>query len=618
VDIHRLMFHSREGRRMSRLDGRYPHFLAAMADKLGPQRVVCVDPVSDVIPRSENVTTRTEILASWNAVCLDRADGELAESWSAAGRSAATFWDVLQYELAKPGLIWLVSYQCTRAWALLGLWDLLQAGQARIAGGDARAVYDPVVHAARAKPGLLVVEDPPNIAQLRIGASHAQILWIDCRNWGVSCSPGIDRGKAVVGDLASLVVRLDRLGSDGVGLALAPTAAGAAWRSWRSGVGKKGIHCHANQAALDLERAAHIGGRCEAFRLGKLAGKWYHLDFRSAYAAVMKEETLPIRLEHCERLDNDKDIYYRSELCRAVATVSLDTDEPAYPLLKDGLIIYPIGRFTTTLCGPELVDAYEKGRTRDWHETAVYELDLVTPAWVSALYIARCCADHNEDRQVSDYCKAVINSLPGKLGQRFRCWEVKHGALSPEPWGEWHQQDKDGKLTRWRSLAGVVQKEIVGGYGQDAVPAMAAWINSCGRMRLLHAIRVAGWEETAYVDTDSIFVSETGLDRLVNAGMVYEGSLGKLEVRSCPASLEILGVKHYCEDSRIKYAGCPRGVWTESSDGKSRWYTPPAAEGAKRRHAIEATSTKVLMQNPGPYRHGVVEAGGRVRPFRLG
>lgn len=597
------------------VDGRYPHYLRPLAERERPDRVICVDPYSTVTAGSADGSARTEQFAGWSAVCLRSHQGRLAVIHRSCGQHIGGFWRDLAQELRRAGALWVLSWQCTRAWSLMGLWTELESGRVRVSGGDYRAVKDPDQYGRQARPGLLVAEDPPCLAQLRVGCHPGQALWLDCRNWGIDLDDGIERGKAVAERLAALVTRLDAVSADSLGVPLAPTAAGQSWRGWRATAGQRGVHCHSHPGALALERAGHIGGRCECFQMGRLPYKAYHLDFRSHYGSIMCDENFPVRLDHYTASPDKAQAAEAAVKECAIARVTIQTDEAAYPYHRDGDVIYPVGKFTTVLCGRELWDAWRHGRIAAWHELAVYDLEPALLAFAAKAYRERQVADEQRDRELSSWAKSLVNALPGKLGYKLRCWETVPGALAPEPWGEWYGLKSGGGLERWRALAGVCQREVVGGYGPDAVPAMAAWITSHGRYRLLDAIRIAGRENVAYVDTDALIVFERGLLNLAEAGKVKDGALGRLEMRAAGKEFEVLGIKHYREGEVIRCAGHARGVETQSTDGKGQWYTPAASDGARLRG--EQGRESVLREWPraAPYRHGVVGPDGVVSPI---
>jgi hypothetical protein len=110
-------------------------------------------------------------------------------------------------------------------------------------------------------------------------------------------------------------------------------------------------------------------------------------------------------------------------------------------------------------------------------------------------------------------------------------------------------------LARWRALAWRCYREHIGGYTPDACPAIAAWISSHGRLRLLEAIRCAGWSQVLYCDTDSVMVTEGGARRLEEGGLIREGEWGALYLKTVCADLELYGPKHYREGERVVCAG---------------------------------------------------------------
>jgi len=365
---------------------------------------------------------------------------------------------------------------------------------------------------------------------------------------------------------------------------------------------------------MGLERAAHVGGRCEARRIGKLDFPAWHLDFRSQHLAIMATEDMPVALTDYVsggkselRLRPDDDY-------RVIARVTVQTGEPCYPYRRESDIIYPVGRFTTTLCGQELADAVHYGRVLKWHAVAWYRMTPALKEFASVIYQIRRAGDLENQPQISSWAKYMGNALPGKLGYRAKYWETVVGACAPEAWGEYLQPNCDGKLERWRSIAWVCQREVVGGYGPDALPAMAAWISSCARMRLLTAIRRATWDHVYYYDTDSLIVDETGLKNLESYNAIRQGELGCLELRAGPAEVEICGIKMYVTDGKLTWAGLPKGICAESPDGRGHWYTPPVSANLKDGAAREAKAVFHSSHAAGEYTHGRVQKDGSVSP----
>src|ERR1700730_13322063 len=388
-------------------DGRYPHYLAPLAEKKPVKTIICVDPQGELHFDCAGRLTCWETLTEWHAVVLRSNEGDLIQVYEASSADECKFWEVVKHELRHPGCAWIVSWQCGRALALLDLWGEFVAGRARINAGDARAVVDPLHFTAQAHRGLLVAEDPPNLCEFRLGTSPVSALWLDCRNWGIELPVTTARGRAVSVRLSALVSRLTSVARDCTSAELSYTAAGHAWRMFRATDGARHVHCHAHQEALALERAAHVGGRAECFRIGVLPYKAYHLDFRSHYGAIMAQEKLPVRLV---RHDVPKDrsaemVFYGHE--GMIARVTVETDEPAYPFVRDHDTIFPVGMFETVLCGPELADAVKQCRVVSTHEYAMYEMAHATHEFARRMWDIRATADDRNEPDVSMWAKSV-------------------------------------------------------------------------------------------------------------------------------------------------------------------------------------------------------------------
>jgi len=338
-------------------DGRYPHFMRRPRDRAKPMRIICVDPFGTLKPERRNSHTLVEELVGWHVVELCREGDGLIQRGSYAGCTVDALWTMLACRMQHNGMVWLLSYQCSRAWSLLGLWGKLEYGFARISGTDRRNLSDRNRDNEPYSPGILIAEDPPCLAQLRLRGAHGSILWLDCRNWGIELDNTLSRGEETALALAALVVRLERYSMDYLSTPLAPTAAGQSYRTWRTAKLTHGVHCHVNPNALLLERQAHIGGRCECYRLGVINGQVFHLDIRSAYGSIMCKHMLPVGLERWHAIDCCGESIDAECATNMIADVTISTDEPAYPLRRDGDVIYPVGRFRTQLCRPELADA---------------------------------------------------------------------------------------------------------------------------------------------------------------------------------------------------------------------------------------------------------------------
>lgn len=598
-------------------DKRYPHYLSRLESREGPEQILIVDCTGTLQKERGKHVDLIEALDEWTVLPLYRSNSLLNCRNAITFRGVPAFWEQLENHVKHAVSAWVISYQCTRVWSLLGLWRQLERGIVRISGGDSRAVADPERYGEDTHSGLLIAEDPPCIAQLRIGHHQGRLLWLDIRNWGIDLPDDCLRGRMACDRMAWLVQQIDYIIRQYSLGSLCPTAAGQSYRSWRTAKLDIQPHCHVNPVATQLEIDGHVGGRCECFYLGECKEPIYHLDIRSCYGSVMAQNPLPVRLANTTKSPNATMWRDAGRALHMLAKVRINTTEPAYPVRRDHDTIYPVGVFTTTLAGPEFSDAIRHNRVVDVYDVASYETAGTLNDFAKTVYRVRDTAELSGYDLIADWAKYVLNGVVGKAAQKRKSWETVPGARAPELWGEWSHLLPSGKLERWRSLAGVVQREIDGGYCPDAVPAIAAWICSYGRMRLLELIRIAGRENVVYVDTDCLLCNRRGYEYLVEANQVADRILGLLELRDVYGECEIRGIKYYREGDTVKCAGLCRGIRVRSDCGLGEWTIPPAAYGAKIGREQGYRRRLIKWPRPGKYRHGVVRPDGRVDPHTL-
>lgn len=640
---------------------RYRHYLQPTVKHTFPHTILCVDCVSRSDVVQQTARKQVEELVTWHVTNLVRAENRYQVVSCVTGRSQQSWWQYLSEIVSSGVSVWCVSNRCVRSWSLLGLWEELEANRWTLEGEDERtkedrdtavrrlqqASYDPlrrlsdstVQDVLAARRGYLCIEDTPNIACLRPTDGRRQCTWIDLRNYGVDVPLTTEPGSISARFIASFLMRYTsalyhyNLGS------LKPTTGAQALGGFRAGYLRSAIYAHTDKIALDGERLAYYGGRCECFRIGVVPSPVYHADFRSAYGAVQRDCAVPVRLNGRVANPDSSEAERYCASYGVIASVDVETDEEAYPYRRtikasgigarnadvtdacsfnaDTDIIYPIGRYTTTLCGPELQDALERGRIKRWHWLQYYDLEPALRDYANAIYEMRCTAEGAGDSDIATVAKRLLVSLPGKFGQRDRRWIYCPEMSTDQSYGEWYGSNQRGEPCRYRAIAGKVQRDEMLGWSDNAVPSVAAWITSAARIKLLAAIRIAGWAHTYYTDTDSVMVDESGLMKLESAGLIRQHTMGFLEIKGPPAITEIYGVKHYVESGRLTCAGLPKGQCEDYGDGKHYWYHQTAAEQARSGKRPEATRVLRVYDRGGKYRHRVVGEDGRTTPIVL-
>lgn len=309
------------------------------------------------------------------------------------------------------------------------------------------------------------------------------------------------------------------------------------------------LFVHRNPIALEMEREAYKGGRVEAFRIGDLSGTtWWKLDVNSLYASIMQRYDFPTRIKGIvyDLTPGNLQRLFRWYLC--TARVTLRTDDPAYGILIGKRLCFPTGEFKATLCTGSLQYALGLGHLRDIREVVCYERAPIFRAFVGHFYRMRLRYKKSGDALRSKMIKRLLNMLYGKFGMAPR------EKLSQE-------EAQDDTIYRrnfttsgipggqiWTQLMGTLIKEGNPMEHPQSIPSIAAHVTDYARCYIHMLIAIAGRQNCAYCDTDSLFVNALGYEKL--QGWIDPDKLGMLKCEGKSNSLIIFGAKDYIWESR--------------------------------------------------------------------
>lgn len=393
------------------------------------------------------------------------------------------------------------------------------------------------------------------------------------------------------------------------------TLPGQAFAAFRHRFLKTGIYIDDNGTSHDLARRSYAGGRVECFRIGKIKDRVHCLDINSQYPWIMSTLPTPTRLITTVRRTSESEILEWTKKWCVIADVTLQTDEPIFPLKQDGHLVFPVGRFRTALPNWELVEAIESGAVQRIHSASVYERSMVFRPYVEFFWDARARAREAGDDVLAWMCKLFLNSLYGKFGQAGRVFEDISLTNSDEikVWVEWDADEKT--LHKYRQFGGLVQEQVREGESRESHPAIAAHVTSGARLALWKLIQRAGKDDVLYCDTDSIFVTDVGLERLETA--LDPNKLGSLKLEWSSDSVEIRGLKDYTRDGMDKIKGV-RASATRLGNNQYeqdvfRGFRGMLQHGDMDRQIITRT-VKTLKRE---YLKGTVDLNGIVSPLRL-
>jgi hypothetical protein len=596
---------------------RYSHYLLPARGGRFPSCVLCLDVRGRSSLATGTAGVERSALVGWSAVLLEWHRGAYRLAREVSGTLAEPLWDTIRSLLSIRGTTWVVSPHACRCWALLGLWERLEMEVLTLRRPSADLKARTVSAGRASREGTLLADDPPSLLRCWMFGQPGTLVWIDPRNWGAGCSdtaatPALV-ARRVAGNVVSWCAALRSLSLG----SLQATAGSQALHGWRAGHYWPGVWAHVHPAALQLEADGYHGGRAEAHRLGRVEGLSYYLDIRSAYPWACATYDLPVRLGGYAEGDRGLDLIQQRGAWNCLADVSLETDLPLYPVRRGPDTIYPVGRFRCVLPGPELVLARHLSTLHRVHRVAWYACAPALQSYALAVHAARCQAEAAGDADLAACLKQLLVALPGKLAQRAWRWQDVPNLPAPAPYATWNQPGRAGEWIRYRSVAWRVQRCAPMGWAPDAVPAMAAWITSAVRVRLLEEIEQAGWEHLLYCDTDGLIVDQGGYRPPRYPHGHGPPDMGALTLRGVYDDLEIRGIKHYRAGDRVVCAGLPRGA-PVLVDGKERWWedvTP--TEQIRRRDRPDALRELRPYERGPAYRHGVVGPDGRVSPIRL-
>ena len=373
---------------------------------------------------------------------------------------------------------------------------------------------------------------------------------------------------------------------------------------------KERIFVHANPEVDELEKRAYYGGRTECFFLGHIQ-ECYKLDVNSMYPFCMKNP-VPIDLVGYGEKYTPKRLLSRIRKgYLAIAEVMLDTPEPAFPKRMGGKLFFPIGRFWTVLCTPELLYALEKGYVVKIGKVAIYKAGYVFNEFVDYFFSKKNEATKQNNPTYRMFYKWILNALYGKFAQYKRQVLYQYEA-EKEDWSKQYVLLNNQKLTELhigKKILLIDRSEVP---AFNSFIAISAHITSYARIYLYELMKKAGFDNIFYVDTDCIFTNRIGYERLQDYINEYELGMLKLEgVDYC----YIRGLKNYKFGQAEKIKGVPKKAWREGDTFYFWSFEKFKGSLSKRLNDdnIHLFLQKRSLKNL--YDKGIVKEDGRIEPL---
>ena len=549
------------------------------------------------------------------------------------------FWSWLAGKQHRDQVLWLFAHNLAFDATVLGLWEQVRSGEWEIGiSGEPTGLTQ--AGTERKRPyGFFVLGDPPTIVKMRRGGRYPLVAVDTLNYFPVSLARlgeriGLEKldpptGAAPLAEWESYCERDVRIISVAVRSLLnwhreqelgnwSYTAAGIAMSAFRHSHLKTRILLHTSDTIKQLERDGHYGGRLELFRHGVCPGLTYKLDVNSLYPSIMRTALVPIDVAESrhEGWTGSPGVVRHPET--TIADVLIESDRERFPLRTKAGLIFPVGRYWTTLTGPELARAYRTDSVRAVGRWCRYKLRRVFADYVDRFHGLRLLARRDGEGWKERLCKMLLNSLYGKFGQLSSEWEIVRRDESyddGEEWSRWSETEQE--VTRYRAVLGYVFRQRPRVPAPNSFPAISAWITALARERMAELIATAGEAEVRYLVTDAICTSQLGFDRLLQAGEIDPDELGKLKVEAVGLDADFRAIHWYRVGAAEKRGSLKP---TAKPVATSRWEQDRFERLAGIVSRRPDSTVRITRQTKGylrEYRRGELLADGSVRPLRI-
>lgn len=334
------------------------------------------------------------------------------------------------------------------------------------------------------------------------------------------------------------------------------TGAGMAWATWRHHHYTHPVLVHDDSEAREAEVAAMHTGRCEAWRHGLLSSsQWQEWDLPLAYPRIAESTELPVRLQG--HVSNPTMAWFekRREHARVLVQATVTTQVPVLPWKGPDGFLWPVGTFTGWWWDTELTLAMAWGTDVQLHHAVIYEAAPALRQW--AQWVISVVEDPTGDYTPTQkaLAKHWSRALIGRFGAKYPVW-VNY-CEAPEP--------GINLTTFFDCDTRVLGRELTLGdrsyiatetaYVADACPFMLGYVMAESRVRLWHLLEVAGLDNVAYMDTDSLVVNPKGAANLRR--WTSDGNGWGVRRKARWKTLKVMGPRQLIVNGNGKIAGVP-------------------------------------------------------------
>lgn len=277
---------------------------------------------------------------------------------------------------------------------------------------------------------------------------------------------------------------------------------------------QRSIHVHVELPALVAEREAMHTGRCEAWRHGPIDCVLHEFDLNLAYCRIAAGCQVPGHLignraalewGELETLEPDYCI---------LAEVDVVTETPIVPVTTDDGVIWPVGRFKTTLWDSELRMVARHAPDSQLGRAWLYRRTDALQSMCLWLMDRLGDGDERESALVRHMLKHWARTVVGRCGLRYRSWEWFGTHPRPELCISYEPNEDTGEVEQNMRIGRQMLQLAAMTESYSSVPSIPGWVASECRAELWRLIQQAGPENVYYMDTDGLLVNRAGARNL--------------------------------------------------------------------------------------------------------
>lgn len=334
------------------------------------------------------------------------------------------------------------------------------------------------------------------------------------------------------------------------------TGAGQSYAAFRHRFLTHPMLVHDTPEALTMERAAMWTGRCEAYWHGSMlretVQEW---DFTASYASICAERALPVKLVGPMPDNYPWRRHLADERVALVAHVTVTTPQPVVPCRHEGRILWPVGRFETTLWDIEIAEVLRVGGTVEVHSGFLYRKAPALKAW--AHWVLEMIGP--ESTTVPAWQKMIVKhwstAAIGRFGMMFPEWKtlgtasligVDRRTCVDIDTGERYETMQVGR-TIFRQGALVEW--------QNSMPAITGYVMAAARVKLGRVLEALPPRTALYIDTDAILVHDSANDLMAALARTEVGH--GLRLKRAWDGFGIYGPRQIVTGTKVRVAGVP-------------------------------------------------------------